>query len=110
MPQSMFGHKCKYNRGWVGQGTWVFSMVERGTGRALAFHIPNRTRQTLETGLVQKFVEPGTTVISLHRRPLKHDRRCMESNQEKAEGDEWDSEEQTSKLPQRVQLAEILPW
>ena len=33
----------------------------------------------------------------------------MESNQEKAEGDEWDSEEQTSKLPQRVQLAEIYP-
>ena len=38
------------------------------------------------------------------------DRRCVESNQEKAEGNEWDSEEQTSKLPRRVQLAEMLPW
>ncbi|PFX33813.1 putative transposase-like protein [Stylophora pistillata] len=62
--ESMFGHKRKYNRGRVGQGTWVFGMVERGTGRALAFRVPNRTRETLVTGLVQKFVEPGTTIIS----------------------------------------------
>ena len=32
------------------------------------------------------------------------------SNQEKAEGNERDSEEQTSMLPRRVQLAEMLPW
>ena len=104
-------------------------MVERGTGRALAFPVPNRTRKTLGTGLVQKFVEPGTTIISdtgglpfalntknfnlnsvgyIHLMvnhsekfvdpntgTLKHNRRCMESNQEKAEGDERDSEEQT---------------
>ena len=72
-----------------------------------------RTRETLVTGLVQKFIEPGTTIISdkfspyfnlnsvgyIHLKvnhsenfvdpntgtPLKHDRRCMESNQEKAE-------------------------
>ena len=62
--ESMFGHKRKYNRGRVGQGTWVFGMVERGTGQALAFRVPNRTRETLVTGLVQKFVEPGTTMIS----------------------------------------------
>ena len=62
--ESMFGHKCKYNRGRVSQGTWVFGMVERGTGQALAFRILNRTRETLVTGLVQKFVEPGTTIIS----------------------------------------------
>ena len=90
-------------------------MVERGTAQALAFRVPNRTRETLVTGLVQKFVEPGTTIISdkfspyfnlnsvgyihlmaNHRRPLKHDRRCMESSQEKAEGDERDSEEQAT--------------
>ena len=62
--ESMFGHKRKYNRGRVGQGTWVFGMVERGTGQALAFRVLNRTRETLVTGLVQKFVEPGTTIIS----------------------------------------------
>ena len=56
--ESMFG------RGRVGRGTWVFGMVERGTGRALAFRLPNGTRETLVTGLVQKFVEPGTTIIS----------------------------------------------
>ena len=62
--ESMFGHKRKYNRGRVGRGTWVFGMVERGTGRALAFRVPNRTRETLVTGLVQEFVKPGTTIIS----------------------------------------------
>jgi len=33
----MFGHTRKYNRSRIGKGTWVFGMVERGTGRALAF-------------------------------------------------------------------------
>ena len=62
--ESMFDHKRKYNCGRVGQGTWVFGTVERGTGQALAFRVPNRRRETLVTGLVQKFVEPGTTIIS----------------------------------------------
>ena len=62
--ESMFGHKRKYNRGRISRGTWVFGMVERGTGRALAFRVPNRTRQTLVAGLVQQFVKPGTTIIS----------------------------------------------
>ena len=98
--ESMFGHKRKYNRGRVGQGTWVFGMVERGTGQALAFRVPNRTRETLVTGLVQKFVEPGTTIISDKFSPYFN----------LMNGDERDSEEQTSKLPRRVQLAEMLPW
>ena len=62
--QSMFGHKRKYNRGWINWGTWVFGTVERGTGWALAFRVPNRMRETLVAGLVQQFVEPGTTIIS----------------------------------------------
>ena len=62
--ESMFGHKRKYNRGRIGRGTWVFGMVERGTGRVLTFRVPNRTRETLVTGLVQQFVEPGTLIIS----------------------------------------------
>ena len=62
--ESMFGHKRKYNRGRVGQGTWVFGMVKRGPRPSLAFRVPNRSRETLVTGLVQKFVEPGTTMIS----------------------------------------------
>ena len=62
--ESMFGHKRKYNRGRIGRGTWVFGMFERGTGRALTFRVPDRTRETLVTGLVQQFVEPGTLIIS----------------------------------------------
>ena len=62
--ESMFGHKRKYNRGRISRGTWVFGMVERGSGRALTFRVPNRTRETLVTGLIQQFVDPGTTIIS----------------------------------------------
>ena len=62
--KSMFGHKRKYNCGWINRGTWVFGMVERGTGQALAFQVPIITRETLVAGLVQQFVEPGTTIVS----------------------------------------------
>ena len=47
--ESMFGHKRKYNRGRVSEGAWVFSMVERGSGCALTFRVPDRTRETLVT-------------------------------------------------------------
>lgn len=62
--ESMFGAKRKYNRGRVSEGTWVFGMVERCTGRSLAFRVPNRSRETLVTRLVREFVEPGTVIIS----------------------------------------------
>ena len=62
--ESMFGHKFKYNWGWSSRGTWVCGMFERGTGRALAFPVPNRTRETLVAGLVHQFVELCTTIIS----------------------------------------------
>ena len=107
-------------------------MVERGTGRALAFLVPNRTRETLVAGLVQQFLEPGTTIISNKFSPyfnlnslgyvhtvVNHSEKFVdpftgahsnaikgvESNQEKAEGNEWYTEKQTSKLPRRIQLA-----
>ena len=47
--ESMFGHKRKYNRGRVSEGTWVFGMVERGSGRTLTFCVPDRARETLVT-------------------------------------------------------------
>ena len=56
----MFGQKRKYNRGRVSEGAWVFGMVERGSGRALTFRVPDRTRETLVTRLVQ----PGTVILS----------------------------------------------
>ena len=42
----------------------MFGMVERGSGRALTFRVPDRTRETLVAGLVQNFIEPGTLIIS----------------------------------------------
>ena len=109
----MFGHKCKYNRGPVSKGAWVFGMVERGSGRALTFLVPERTRETLVKRLIQDFVEPGTVIISdkfsplfqpkhpwLHpsdgqplgklcrpvqRSPYKHHSRTLGSGEEKAE-------------------------
>ena len=57
--ESMFGHNRKYNR-----GAWVFGMVERGSGRALTFRVPDRTRETLVTRLVQEFIQPGTVILS----------------------------------------------
>ena len=38
-------------------------MVERCTGRSLVFRVPNRSRETLVTGLVRELVEPGTFII-----------------------------------------------
>ena len=60
----MFGHKRKYSHERISRGTWVFGLVERGSGRALAFRVPSRTRETLVAGLVQQFVGAGTTIIS----------------------------------------------
>ena len=62
--ESMFGHKCKDNWGCISRGTWVFGMVERGSGRSLVFRVPNRTRETLVSGLIQHFVTLGTMIIS----------------------------------------------
>ena len=41
-----------------------FGMVERGSGRALTFRVPDRTRETLVTQLVQEFIQPGTVILS----------------------------------------------
>ena len=62
--ESMCGHKRKYNRGQVSEGAWVFGMVERGNGRAFIFCVPDRTRETLVTRLIQEFIEPGTVILS----------------------------------------------
>ena len=60
--ESMFGHKRKYNRGRVCE--FPFGMVERGSGRALTFRVPDHTRETLVTRLVQEFIQPGTVIKS----------------------------------------------
>ena len=49
--------------GQVSEGTWVFGMVERGSGRALTF-CGESTRETLVTRLVQEFIQPGTVILS----------------------------------------------
>ena len=62
--ESMFGHKRKYNRGRVSEVACVFGMVERASGRALTFCVPDRTRENLVTRLVQEFIQPGTVILS----------------------------------------------
>jgi len=62
--EAMCGAKHKYNHSRVSEGAWVFGMVERFTGRSLAFRVPNRSRETLVTRLVREFIEPGTVIIS----------------------------------------------
>ena len=47
--ESMFGHKRKYNRGRVSEVACVFGMVERASGHALTFRVPDCTRETLVT-------------------------------------------------------------
>ena len=54
--ESMFGYKRKYNRGRISRGTWVFGMAERGSGRSLVFRVPNRTRETLVSGRLGRFL------------------------------------------------------
>ena len=101
-------------------------MVERGSGRALTFRVPNRTRETLVTGLIQQFVEPGTTIISDKFSPyfnlnhvgyvhlmVNHSENfvdpytgahtntiegTLESGEEETEGDEWDSTKPASRI------------
>ena len=62
--KSMFKKKKKYNHGCVSEGQWMFGMVERDTGRSVAFDVPDCQRETLATRLVSKFVERGTVIIS----------------------------------------------
>ena len=56
--------KQNYSLGSVLKGTWVFGVVERGSGCTLIFHVPDCSRDTLITRLVQEFVQPGTWIIS----------------------------------------------
>lgn len=81
-------------------------MVERDTGRSLLFRVPDRQWETLVTRLVREFIEPGTVIISDKLLPSteQHHRGTLESSEKEAEGDEWDRESQTTKLPWRVQL------
>ena len=78
-------------------------MVERDN---LLFRVPDRQWETLVTRLVRKFIEPGTVIISDKLLPStqQHYRGTLESSEKEAEGDEWDRESQTTKLPWRVQL------
>lgn len=60
--ESKFG-KRKYNRGHRVEGQWVFGGVERGSGRTFLVPVRDRTAETL-TGLINEWIEPGTTIVS----------------------------------------------
>ena len=59
--ESMFGHKRKYNRGRRRVGVWYGGKRQWPHS---PFRVPDRTRETLVTRLVQEFIQPGTVIIS----------------------------------------------
>lgn len=62
--ESTWGHKIKYNRGRiVHEGTWVFGIIERGTGRVALFTCNSRSADELIPKIII-VVLPGTTVMS----------------------------------------------
>lgn len=62
--ESKWGHKRKYNRGRIVQeGTWVFGIIERGTGRVALFTCNSRSADELIPKII-RVVLPGTTVMS----------------------------------------------
>lgn len=78
--KSKWGHKRKYNRGRiVPGGTWVFGIIERGTGRVVLFTCNNRSADEL-IPKINRVVLPGTTIMSdewaadrsLSRRGFRH--------------------------------------
>ena len=63
--ESLFGKKCKFNRGnpHTGLKVWVFGMVERGTNKLLLFSVLNRTKEIL-IPIISKFVKAGSRIFS----------------------------------------------
>ena len=60
--ESKFG-KRKYNRGRYRDGHWVFGGVERGSNDVFMVEVSDRSAATL-LPIIQRFITPGTTVIS----------------------------------------------
>jgi len=62
--ESLFS-KRKYHRGrrLAGESVWVFGGVERGSRRAFLVPVGSRSRESL-LQVIQKWILPGTTVIS----------------------------------------------
>lgn len=127
---SMFGNKWKYNHGCVSEGQWVFGVADRDTGRSLFFRVPDREQETLATRLVREFFQTGTVIISdkfspyfnlsdtrlhppddqplgklcwlLHWSTQQHHSGPLESSKTEAEGDEWNDETKTTRVPWRL--------
>ena len=60
--ESKFG-RCKYNRGRVVDGHWVFGGVERMTGECFLVEVAQRDAATL-LPLIARFIRPGSIVYS----------------------------------------------
>ena len=63
--ESLFGRKCKYNRGNPAKGVqiWIFGLVERASNRIILYPVENRKRETL-LRVIQRHVAPGSTIFS----------------------------------------------
>lgn len=60
--ESKFGRR-KYHRGHRVEGQWVFVGVERDSGKGFLVAVERRDEATL-LPLIQKWIRPGTTIIS----------------------------------------------
>lgn len=62
--ESKWGYKRKYNRGrLVKEGTWIFGIIERGTGKVALFTCSTRSAEEL-IPKINKVVLPGTSIMS----------------------------------------------
>ena len=60
--ESKFGHR-KYNKGHHVEGQWVFGGIDRDTNDCFLVAVDKRDEKTL-LPLIQKWIKPGTTIIS----------------------------------------------
>jgi hypothetical protein len=58
--ETLFGRR-QYSRGRVQTDVWVFSGVERGSGRTFLVPVPSRSTDTLTA--VIHWILPGTTIV-----------------------------------------------
>ncbi|XP_060084565.1 uncharacterized protein LOC132563829 [Ylistrum balloti] len=71
--ESLFGKKCKYNRGYRQSGVrvWIVGLVERASNKLVLYPVSDRTAETLET-IIQRHVVVGATIYTDSWRGYDH--------------------------------------
>eukprot|EP00057_Strongylocentrotus_purpuratus_P023867 XP_011678341.1 PREDICTED: uncharacterized protein LOC105445032 [Strongylocentrotus purpuratus] len=63
--ESLFGRRCKYDKGNPNIGTkvWVISLIERLSNKLILYPVEDRKKETL-LHIISHHVEPGSTVLT----------------------------------------------